>query len=129
MTKRQAQRYGWLCKALDTFTTDEIDTLLRASRTLHTWAEHEANGAIQRDEITNKPAWYNTNTGKRLCPTADREAGALKRAAVIAQAHGLTIFHQSDCRGCPLYLIRPGDVPEGKDVGAYYTNGIAVCVD
>jgi hypothetical protein len=27
----------------------QVDTLLRCARTLHTWAEHECNGVIQRD--------------------------------------------------------------------------------
>ena len=131
MTKRQAERYHRLLSCLNNhgIHQDDADTLLRCASTLHTWAEHECNGAIQRDEQTNKPSWYNTTTGKRICATADREAGALKRASAIAEAHGLTIYHQGDPRGCCLYLIRPGDVPEGKDVAAYYSNGIAVCID
>jgi hypothetical protein len=107
----------------------EIDTLLRCQKTLHTWAEHECNGAIQRDEQTNKPSWYNTYSGKRIARTADRETGALKRAAAIAEAHGITIYHQTDPRGCMLYLIRPGDVREGMTVDCCYSNGIAICID
>lgn len=40
--------------------------LVRASATLHMWAEHECNGVIQRDEVTDKPAWYSPHTGKRI---------------------------------------------------------------
>lgn len=40
----------------------------------------------------------------------------------------LTFYHQTDPRGCALYIIRPGDVPEGEDVSAYYSRGIAVCI-
>jgi hypothetical protein len=33
----------------------DIAVLVRASQTLHTWAEHECNGVIQRDEKTGEP--------------------------------------------------------------------------
>jgi hypothetical protein len=175
MTKREAQRYVWLYEALRShgITQDEVDTLLRCSRALHTWAEHECNGEIQRDSdsyiicsqgncaktsyvsaeeakgplsincpacgdpapikrhvATGKPYWTrDTSDPSWRYPTPDREAGALKRAATIAEAHGLTIYHQGDPRGCCLYLLRPGDVPEGSDPGSCYSNGIAVCID
>jgi hypothetical protein len=130
MTKREAQRYVWLCEALRShcITQDEVDTLLRAQRTLHTWAEHECNGVIQRDDETGKPYWYSV-MGKRYGAAPDRETGALKRAAAIAMVHGLTIYHQGDPRGCCLYILRPGDVPEGSDPGSCYSRGIAVCID
>ena len=133
MTKRQAELYMHLRDELAAHgvTADETDVLLRCSRTLSTWAEHGCNGAIQRDGDSGDglPYWYNTNTGKRCGRTADREAGAIRRARAIIEAHGLTMYHQGDPRGCALYVIRPGDVPEGKDVGAYYNRGIAVCID
>ena len=131
MTKREAQRYVWLCEALRNhgITQDEVDILLRCSHTLHTWAEHECNGVIERDETTGKTYWFNPNTCKRICRTSNRETGALKRAAAIAETHGLTIYHQGDPRGCCLYLLRPGDVPESSDPGSCYSNGIAVCID
>ena len=134
MTKRQAQRYVWLCKAVEShsITQDELDTLLRCSRTLSRWAEAECNGEIQRDEETGKPVRYGGVQSGRLFSlgiTPDREAAALTRATKIAQAHSLTIYHQGDPRGCALYLIRPGDVPAGSTVDSCYTNGIAVCID
>lgn len=104
-------------------------TLVRASATLRTWHEHECNGAIQRegDDGTGRPYWCNADTGRKLFPTPDREAGALKRInAVMARYPGLTAYVQGDPRGCALYIIRPGDVPEGADVDSYYSRGIAV---
>jgi hypothetical protein len=38
----------------------------------------------------------------------------------------LTAYIQGDPRGAALYIIRPGDVPEGGDVNAYYSRGICV---
>lgn len=135
MTKREAQRYVWLCEALRNHGIGQmqVDTLLRCSRALHTWAEHECNGDIERDDTTGKTYrvyGYNDPLGAiNRSRTPDREAGALKRAAAIAEDNGMTIYHQTDPRGCCLYLIRPGDVPAGSDPGSCYSNGIAVCID
>jgi hypothetical protein len=107
----------------------DICTLVRASATLHTWHEHECNGTIQRegDDGDGRPYWYNAYTGKRMYPTSDREKGARKRIdAVLARYPGFTAYVQGDPRGCALYIIRPGDVPEGCDVDGYYSRGIAV---
>ena len=130
-TKAKAERYAMLCALLDKHgvTQDETDTLLRCSCVLSTWAERECNGEIQRDEDTGEPYWYNTYTGERVGRTADRETGALNRARTICERHGLGLYHQGDPRGCALYVLRPGDIPDGQDVGAYYTRGVAVCVD
>lgn len=73
-------------------------------------------------------------TGKQVCrtatlytPTPDREAGARKRLAeIMARYPTLTAYVQGDPRGAALYILRPGDVPAGEDVGAYYNRGIAV---
>ena len=100
--------------------------LVRASATLHTWAEHECNGVIQRDDETGITYWHSTYDGRRWHRTSDREAGAIKRASAIAARYGLTAYHQGDPRGCSLYLVRPGDVPAGEDIGSYYSRGVAV---
>lgn len=154
MTRKQAERRTILSDNLRSlgFTNAECDALIRAQMTLHTWAEHECNGAIQRDEKTGKPYWYNTNTGRKLSRTSDREAGAIKRVnkivadrnardreprltkasvrplAVCSQQTGaISWFHQTDPRGCSLYILRPDDVPAGQDPSCYYSRGIAVC--
>lgn len=38
----------------------------------------------------------------------------------------LAAYVQTDPRGAALYILRPGDVPEGGDVSAYYTRGVCV---
>lgn len=120
------------------FSADESRTLLRISATLHTWAEHECNGVIQRDEETNVPYWYNTNTGKKIGRTSDRETGALERAKGIAAARGFKVYHQGDPRGCALYIykqtdldafakrMRPSDSPVSID-SCYNSIGVGVC--
>jgi hypothetical protein len=68
-------------------------------------------------------------------PIADREAGALKRLAAIVTARngrsrrGDRVFpyHQGDCRGASLYIVRSCDLREGEKLEQVYTRGLAVC--
>ena len=147
MTKREALRQTHLENALTGlgFTLAETAALRRISRTLHRWAEHECNGTIQREGESGDgaPYWYyDTPQGHRRGPKApDRERGALRRLdAIMAAANArryaatpdtlecipLSTYIQGDPRGCALYILRPGDVPEGADPGSYYNRGIAV---
>lgn len=142
MTKKEAMRQTHQENALMSlgFTRDEAEQLRRISNTLHRWFEHECNGAIQRDEDGDgKPYWYNTNTGRKIGPAPDREKGAMQRLQHILDtrntrdmlenkddAQHLRYYIQSDPRGAVLYIIRPGDVPEGADVNGYYSRGICV---
>lgn len=108
---------------------DDVDALRRISRTLHRWHEHECNGVIQRDGEAGDGAPYrhSAQDGRRICRTPDRERGALKRLAAIMERYpALRAYVQGDPRGCALYILRPGDVPEGKDPDAYYSRGVPV---
>ena len=106
---------------------DDAVALRRISMTLHRWHEAECNGEIQRDEATNIPYWYNRHTNKKIWKVADRETGALKRLnKIMAKYPLLSAYVQGDPRGASLYILRPNDVPEGKDVEAYYNRGLAV---
>ena len=140
MNKKQAERFVWLCNALGQhgLTVDEVQSLLRAERTLTRWACRECGDgsewAIEREELPDgeegRP--FNVYHGRgesRRYPIADLERGAIARATKTAERHGLTIYRQGDPRGCGLYIIRPGDVPAGQCVTGYYTRGIAVCID
>lgn len=131
MTKREAMELTRQYDQLRSLglTYDDADQLHRISMTLRRWFERECgdeNGCIERDETTNKAYWLNSYSMRRS-PIADREAGARKRlAAIMAKYPGLTAYVQGDPRGCSLYILRPEDVPEGKDVNSYYTRGLAV---
>lgn len=60
-------------------------------------------------------------------PIPDREKGAQRRLAkIMARYPGLTAYIQGDPRGAALYILRPGDVPEGASVDSCYSRGIAV---
>lgn len=107
----------------------DAEALRREAMTLHRWHELECgveNGGVERNEETGRCFWYNSISQRRY-PTADRETGALKRlATVMARYPHLSAYVQSDPRGAALYILRPGDVPAGAEVDAYYSRGIAV---
>ena len=80
---------------------------------------------------------------RRYSPTRDRQRGAVKRLRAILDARNerkrgpaaenetaedvdVRAYVQGDPRGAALYILRPGDVPAGKDVHAYYDRGICV---
>lgn len=120
------------------FTFNEARTLRRISMTLRAWHELECGTgegqttiSVERDE-NGKPykrIQYPTRNGyvDRREPCADRESGALKRLAAIMDSHvHLSTYVQSDPRGAALYILRPGDVPEGEDPSCYYDRGIVV---
>ena len=113
---------------------EDAKALRRIAMTLHRWHEMECgidSGAIERDETTGKAYWHycgpqrSYGPGKYLVP--DRETGALKRLdKLMARYPTLSAYVQGDPRGAALYILRPGDVPEGKDADAYYSRGIAI---
>lgn len=109
------------------FTYGEAVSLRRIEMTLQRWGELEcgndnghASYCVSRDEQTGKPYMeiHPYSGGKmRRYPVADREAGALRRLAAIVEARNLretagetcgnwvVAYHQTDCRGCNLYLL------------------------
>ena len=108
---------------------DDAVALRRISMTLRRWFEHECNGAIQRDgdRGDGSPWWHSTYDGRKICRAPDRERGALKRLAKIMERYpDFTPYVQGDPRGCALYILRPGDVPEGKQPDCCYSRGVAV---
>jgi hypothetical protein len=109
----------------------EADSLRRIEMTLHRWAEWECGmegGHIERDEMTGKPWMVRQGVRDSIrWQIADREAGALRRLARIMASHPeLLAYHQTDPRGCALYLLRVEDVKPGENVSAVYSRGWAV---
>lgn len=143
MTKKEWEQREWQNKALASLgiTPEDTEALRRISNTLRRWFELECGtdaGFIERngENGDGKPFLvrdvFTVNAGGRSChqrriSIPDREAGARKRLAVImAKYPTLTPYIQSDPRGASLYILRPGDVPEGGEVDSYYTKGICV---
>ena len=120
---------------------EHANALRRISMTLSRWGELECGDgnehgswAIERDESTEVPYMvhhrYMHGQGKdtvHRTRIADREKGALKRLqAIVAQYPEFIAYHQTDPRGCAVYLVRKSDVPEGTDIASVYNRGIAV---
>ena len=104
----RAQRVGI------SLTWNQANTLRRASKTLHRWAELEcgdsnahASFAIERDEETDIPymrIYPHHGEVKHRYRVPDREKGAQKRIAAAAREGGFHVYYQGDPRGCPLYI-------------------------
>jgi len=145
MTKREKQRITAQENTLMGlgFTAFEAEKLRKISMTLQRWHELECGidgGCVERDEA-GKPFWRSEYSGK-LSPIADREKGAKKRLGHIlglrntrewvrlntysVKQFAINAYIQSDPRGSALYLIRPDDIPEGKNVDSYYSRGVCV---
>jgi hypothetical protein len=140
MTKSEYTRRAHLAQTLAAlgFTADEVDQLRRISSTLHRWHELEcgtgtnyADYTIERDQ-DGKPYLVTHLHGQGVSKTyrrriADRETGAIRRlGAILAQHQPLAAYIQTDPRGAPLYILRPGDVPEGSAPASCYSRGICV---
>ena len=54
------------------------------------------------------------------------DEGEVVRQNVPAHAALLRAYVQTDPRGAALYILRPGDVPDGKDPASYYSRGVCV---
>lgn len=66
---------------------------------------------------------YRCDNGTFDVVTAD---GNIRLQNLPAEKAVISTYIQTDPRGAALYIIRPGDVPAGEDVSAYYSRGICV---
>jgi len=128
---------------------DDAHALRRISMTLQRWHELEcgdgndhaswtiARGAFvkkdgvktfEHDEDGKPFSEYHPHRGAvSYTPIPDREKGAKKRlAAILARYPGFRSYIQGDPRGAALYILRPDDLPMGRDIDCTYSNGIAV---
>jgi hypothetical protein len=144
MNKREAEHYSHLMDTLASlgFDRDEREALRRISMTLRRWHELECgdgNGCIERDDDTGLTFWSSSHVPHRY-RIPDRETGARKRLERIVSARNkrakiaypdkshtaLGYFVQTDPRGAALYILRPGDVPDGQPADSYYNRGVCV---
>ena len=110
---------------------EDANTLRRAQLTLHRWTELEcgngndhASWSIERDDITDLPYLctypHNSNQVHRR-RIADKERGALRRVAEVCKRINAHFYHQTDPRGCALY------VSQEPLTESAYSNGVACC--
>jgi hypothetical protein len=111
---------------------DDANDLRRAEITLHRWAEGMCGGnnwgfsfVIEREEETDIPYMLTSphkggNDSRYRIP--DRERGALRRVQAICERIGAHYYHQTDPRGCALY-ISTEPLPDNN-----YTIGVACSI-
>ncbi len=118
------------------FNNDEAFTLRRIAMTFHSWDEGEcgngndyASWSIERDDETNIPyrcTYFHDRVEAVRTRIPDREAGAQKRLDKIMSQHpDFVAYHQGDCRGASLYIVRKSDL-NGSDIHSTYIRGTAV---
>lgn len=107
---------------------DDANTLRRAEIALGRWGEVECgnggNWYIQRDEVTGVPYRHYCGDSQREPKPyriPDREAGALRRVADVCKRNGLHYYHQTDPRGCALYVSNE-PLPDNN-----YSSGVSCC--
>ena len=141
MTARQATnalQHTIFTRCNVSLSFDDANTLRRAELALQRWGEQEcgdsnehASWCIERDE-DGKPYHmrqnYYSKHGQGQPQTIryripDRERGALRRIAEVCKRNGLHYFHQTDPRGCALY------VSNEPLTDSYYSRGVACCAN
>ena len=100
--------------------------LRHCERTLHHWAEDECNGRIQWSEFDGKsrPILYGKDRfgayTVKLRGIPDSSVAAMKEAQRVAAKHGLSVYNQTDPRGCALYVYHPADL-KGRPIDECYS--------
>jgi hypothetical protein len=118
------------------FREADAVALRKHAMTLHGWDEQccgmsdaSKSWCIVRDDETRAPfREVHPHRGESFRePIADRERHAIRAIAKVMAEHPDWVwFHQTDPRGASLYIIRKGDIPEGRKASEFYTRGIAV---
>jgi len=113
--------------------------LRRICRRLHKLDEMACNGEIQDPNDTD--TWYRYQPDEYGTPTIKgnvlrtQPIDLVRLAADLVKRHGLSVYHQSDPRGCSLYVYKQEDLERcsrgsepGYGISAYYsTIGTAIC--
>lgn len=109
---------------------DDILFLTKIERTLQRWAERESGNStdsmaywVEVDDDGKawevRDIWGINKQFRHRIP--NMEASALRRLSAFCKDKGLYAYHQSDPRGCQLYISRTRELtPEN------YTDGVAV---
>lgn len=107
------------------FTASEWSALKRCERTLHRWAEDECNGAIQYDDDGNNPRRYGQDRYGSFTIAGpvipDKSEAAIEQARRIAAKYGLSVYNQTDPRGCALYVFSAADL-NGRRIDECYSS-------
>ena len=139
MTKREAERWANVVRVLTGegygISRDDIEALRRIEMTLHRWSERECNGEVEVDDDGKASAVLSIAFGLRSFTDRitryripNREAGALRRlSSIMARYPHLRAYHQTDPRGCALYVYRSEVMGKRDPDSCYSSAGVAIC--
>lgn len=128
--KLRALQYDFNTKLGIVLGDESINALRRASMTLHRWAEGECGDSndyaswciVRDDDGKTYRETYPHNGKMRRERIPDRESGALRAVKRVCEENGLHFYHQTDPRGCALYVSN-----EPLDDQNYSSRGVAIC--
>lgn len=114
-----------LGRRLATWSTGDIMAALKCARKLHRADEAQCNGDAWQDDETG--AWRDRHGRPRRNPYG-RALATL--CDIVARYPGWVWYHQTDPRGCAVYLLSPEVLGEmeaqGVALEAGYTRGVAL---
>lgn len=105
------------------FTAAEWSALKRCERILHRWAEDECNGVIQYDDDGSARRYWPDRYGSPTVPgqvVPDKSETAMENARKIAAKHGMSVYNQTDPRGCALHVYHDADL-DGRKIEECYS--------
>lgn len=108
---------------LHPFTAADWAALRKCERALHKWAEDECEGRIQYDGDGSARRYFNDRYGSHTIPgpvVPDKSESAMMAARKIAAKHGLSVYNQTDPRGCALYVYSAADL-KGRNIDECYS--------
>lgn len=116
------------------FYAGQVATLQKSARALHRMAERaccEDLGCRKCGGTGASDAEFNVGQECRSCAGTGLNTGRsrdriLSRVRSIADGYRLRVYHQSDPRGCPLYLIPQESGPASDDDAYYNMRGVPV---
>lgn len=119
-----------------TISFADAEILRRAQLTLRRVAEAQCGTSgpnysrvLERDENTGKPflVYYGHDGKVSRFPVPDREKGAIRRIADVCGRNGLIYYHQTDPRGCTLYVGRQ-EWLDGSPAEQVYLTHLIACI-
>lgn len=89
--------------------------------------DRETNARTRLNDIVRRRNARITHPDSADAELNIHAASAARVFASQCKGDGLLMFYvQTDPRGAALYILRPGDVPDGGDPSAYYSRGICI---
>lgn len=89
---------------------------------------HKAGSKVRREAIPDREKGALKRLDRIVAARNERWFAPNTEANRISEMPGFVLsYHQTDPRGCALYLLRASDVRPGEKLDSIYSRGLAVC--